>query len=116
VLSLPFSSLQISCWYAFNGVGTAFGGLLGFAIGNIKGALQSWRYEFLVIGAVCAAWGLAILLMLPSSPATSIWLTRDERLMAVARLRKNQVSLDFLLFRGSRNFFSTSSSADSQIT
>ncbi|KAL7416059.1 major facilitator superfamily domain-containing protein [Mrakia frigida] len=85
---------RISCWYAFNGVGTAFGGLLGFAIGNIKGALQSWRYEFIVIGAVCSAWGLLILFLLPSSPATSVWLNRDERLMAVARLRGNQTGIE----------------------
>lgn len=38
-------------------------------------------------------WGIVLLLILPNSPATSIWLTRDERLMAVARLRKNQVQI-----------------------
>jgi hypothetical protein len=47
--------------------------------------------RFLIIGAVCSAWGICLLLFLPSSPATTWWLTRDERLMAVARLRGNQV-------------------------
>jgi hypothetical protein len=37
---------RISLWYMFNGVGTAFGGLLGFAIGHLKGSLTSWRYEY----------------------------------------------------------------------
>lgn len=107
--------IRISAWYAFNGeskrviftlaccfanvasvivitgVGVAMGGLLGYAIGTIKGALVSWKYEFLVIGAICSAWAICLLLFLPSSPATTWWLTRDERLMAVARLRGNQV-------------------------
>lgn len=37
--------MRISLWYAANGLGVAGGGLLGFAIGDIKGALVSWRYE-----------------------------------------------------------------------
>jgi hypothetical protein len=56
----------IGYWYSANGIGIAVGGLLGYVIGNvsltlflfftpasqvpyqIKGALPSWRYEFLV--------------------------------------------------------------------
>lgn len=49
--------------------------------------------RFLVIGAACTAWGVVLLLVLPNSPVTTIWLTREERLMAVARLRKNQVKI-----------------------
>lgn len=40
----------IGAWYIGNGVGIAIGGLLGFGIGQIKGGLASWRYEFLIIG------------------------------------------------------------------
>lgn len=36
---------RIAIWYSFNGVGIAGGGLLGYAIGHIKGELASWRYE-----------------------------------------------------------------------
>jgi hypothetical protein len=61
---------RISAWYCFNvrrellvgvcragetyfdlmltiqGIGVAMGGLLGYAIGTIKGALVSWKYEY----------------------------------------------------------------------
>ncbi|KAJ7111904.1 major facilitator superfamily domain-containing protein [Mycena epipterygia] len=90
---------RISFWYSFNGVGVAAGGLLGYAIGNIKGSLTSWRYEFLLIGAVCSAWAIALLYILPNSPATMVWLTRDERLMAIARLRKNQTGIENRTFK-----------------
>lgn len=99
---------RVSIWYCFkfvpsnlaaslladlyrSGLGVAAGGLLGFGIGHIQGALVSWRYEFLVVGALCLGWGVVLLLVLPNSPATCMWLTRDERLIAVARLRGNQV-------------------------
>ncbi|KAM0746975.1 MFS general substrate transporter [Meredithblackwellia eburnea MCA 4105] len=85
--------MRISLWYSWNGVGVAAGGLFGYAIGHIQGALVSWRYEFIIVGAICSFWGIVILLLLPNHPATCMWLTREERLMAVARLRKNQTGI-----------------------
>ncbi|KAG8853265.1 hypothetical protein FRB96_008349 [Tulasnella sp. 330] len=93
---------RISFWYSANGVGTAVGGLLGYAIGHIHGDLASWRYEFIIIGCICATWALVLLVILPNSPATSVFLTRDERLMAVARLRKNQTGIENRKFKMSQ--------------
>ncbi|KAI5899790.1 MFS general substrate transporter [Schizophyllum commune H4-8] len=90
---------RISTWYAANGLGVAGGGMLGYGIGHIKGRLASWRYEFLIVGALCCAWGIVIYFVLPDSPVTSQWLTREERLMAVARLRKNQTGIDNKQFK-----------------
>jgi MFS family permease len=41
--------VKIGLWYTANGFGIALGGLFGYAIGNIKGALPSWKYEFIVM-------------------------------------------------------------------
>lgn len=41
--------VRIGLWYTANGLGIALGGLLGYGIGHIKGALPSWKYEFLVM-------------------------------------------------------------------
>jgi MFS family permease len=41
--------IRIGIWHSGYGVGVALGGLLGYAIGHIKGALPSWKYEFLVM-------------------------------------------------------------------
>lgn len=100
---------RISAWYAFNGIGVAVGGLvgesynyplrpdadlIGYGIGQIKGALSSWRYEFLIVGAVCAAWGIVLAMLLPNSPATFRGFSHDERLMMIARLRRNQTGIE----------------------
>lgn len=66
----------------------------GYGIGNIKGALESWRYEFLIVGAVCSFWGLFLALVLPNSPATFRGFSRDEKLMMIARLRENQTGAE----------------------
>ncbi|KAL7418778.1 hypothetical protein Q5752_006461 [Cryptotrichosporon argae] len=85
---------RISFWYAFNGLGVAGGGMLGFAIGHIKGALASWRYEFIVVGALSASWAILMFFYLPNSPATFRGFTHDEKLMIIARMRRNQTGVE----------------------
>ncbi|VVT51621.1 uncharacterized protein SAPINGB_P003157 [Magnusiomyces paraingens] len=86
--------LRIGIWFSATGVGVAFGGLLGYAIGNIKGSLPSWKYEFLVIGALCATWGLVVFFFLPDSPVTSKYLTEDERVLLLTILKSNQTGIE----------------------
>ncbi|KAL4806632.1 MFS allantoate transporter [Aspergillus unguis] len=86
--------IRIGLWYTANGFGIAVGGLLGYAIGQIDGALESWKYEFLIIGALCAAWGIAMLIFLPDSPVTARQLSIRERRLAVQRLRENQTGVE----------------------
>ncbi|KAI1307201.1 major facilitator superfamily domain-containing protein [Xylaria venustula] len=85
---------RIAIWYSFNGVGVAGGGLIGYGIGHIKGALQSWRYEFLIIGAFCSFWAIVMFFLVPNSPATFRGFTHEERLIMIARMRKNQTGVE----------------------
>lgn len=105
--------VRLGLWYTANGFGIALGGLLGFGIGHIRGALPSWKYEFLIIGALCCVWGivmyalsgtglgLTIILIdiarsifLPDSPVTAKGLSLRERRIAVERLRENQTGVE----------------------
>lgn len=67
---------------------------LGYGIGHIQGALASWRYEFIFVGAFCAAWALALALLLPNSPRTIRGFTHGERLLMIARMRRNQTGVE----------------------
>ena len=86
--------VRIGIWYTANGLGIAGGGLLGYAIGHIKGRLASWRYEFLIIGALCAIWGVVLFFCLPDSPVTAPLLSQQQRRWAVERLRENQTGVE----------------------
>ncbi|KAL2818558.1 major facilitator superfamily domain-containing protein [Aspergillus granulosus] len=86
--------IRIGIWHSGYGVGVATGGLLGYAIGHIKGALPSWKYEFLVIGALCAAWGIVIFIFLPDSPVNARLFTKRERQMVVERMRNDQTGIE----------------------
>jgi MFS family permease len=78
---------RIGYWYCANGFGIALGGLLGYAIGHIGGALPSWKYEFLIIGALCCIWAVFLFIFVPDSPYQTHWFTRTERLIIVSRKR-----------------------------
>ncbi|KAL5349342.1 hypothetical protein ACLOAV_005632 [Pseudogymnoascus australis] len=85
---------RIAAWYAWNGIGVAGGGLIGYGIGSIKGALQSWRYEFIIVGAACAGWSIILCLLLPNSPVTFRGFSHDEKLLMIARMRRNQTGIE----------------------
>ncbi|KAJ5935055.1 hypothetical protein N7466_004602 [Penicillium verhagenii] len=86
--------IRIGLWYTANGFGIAVGGLLGYGIGQIKGELSSWKYEFLIIGALCACWGIVMIIFLPDSPVTAPQLSNREKRLAIERLRDNQTGIE----------------------
>ncbi|KAB8288506.1 hypothetical protein EYC80_010171 [Monilinia laxa] len=91
--------IRIGLWYSANGIGIALGGLIGYSIGNIRGSLASWKYEFLIVGACCCIWGIVLWFFLPDSPVTAKVLSIDEKRMAVERLRENQTGVENKTFK-----------------
>ena len=85
--------LRMGLWYTANGIGIAGGGLLGYGIGHIRGSLPSWKYEFLIVGALCCVWGIVMFIFLPDSPVTAPLLSLRHRRIAVERLRGNQTGV-----------------------
>lgn len=44
--------------------------------------------------ALCSAWGVVMFLVLPDSPVTARFLSKDERKLAVERLRADQTGIE----------------------
>jgi MFS family permease len=85
---------------------SAFGGLVGAGVQyGLNGAhgLHSWQWLFIIEGAVTVAFSLISLVILPDFPATTRWLSDEEKAVAVHRLRVHSGSVDEErgpLFRG----------------
>ncbi|ROV94741.1 hypothetical protein VMCG_08891 [Cytospora schulzeri] len=80
---------RIAWFYSGSALANMFGGLLGAAIlGNMDGhmGLSGWRWLFIIEGTITI--GLAILsgFVLPNYPATTPWLTDEEKHFAAWRL------------------------------
>ncbi|KAK7031408.1 MFS general substrate transporter [Favolaschia claudopus] len=91
--------IRIGYWYCANGIGIGLGGLLGFAIAfndplTIVTGLPSWKYEFIIIGALCCSWAIFMWIFIPDSPYQTHWFTRAERLIIVSRKRDDQTGTD----------------------
>lgn len=73
-------------WFCGGAVATLFGGLASYGIGHLGGDLETWRYLYLIFGAVTAAWGALMLLLLPDNPSTTLWIPERQREAAVHRI------------------------------
>lgn len=70
----------------------AFSGLISAGITNgLDGAknLRAWRWLFIIEGAITVVIAFAAYLVLPNFPRTTVWLTEDERQLAVWRLNED---------------------------
>lgn len=82
--------LRLVTYYCMNGVAGIFGGLLGYAVGNITTGLPQWMYVFLIFGAISLTWSGIFLAFMPDLPTRARFLTEPERIVAVERVAANR--------------------------
>ncbi|KAF2721088.1 MFS general substrate transporter [Polychaeton citri CBS 116435] len=83
--------LRTALWYnTFAGI---FGGILSFAIGKIHGSLATWKYIFLIYGAVTVGVGILVICILPDEPQTAWFFTMEEKRTVHIRLAENQTGI-----------------------
>lgn len=81
-------------WFSFNGFAQIFGGLVAYGIAkgtetNYSG-IAGWKILFLAIGLLTVAVGVIFLITMPDNQMNARWLTKEERLLALERIRINQ--------------------------
>lgn len=85
---------RTSIWFSFNGFAQIFGGLLAYGIarGTAKygSAIEPWKIVFLVTGLITVCVGFIFLWVIPDSQLNARWLSKEDRLLAVERVRVNQ--------------------------
>ena len=82
--------LRLEAYYCTNGIATMFGGLVGYAVGNITTGLPRWMYVFLIFGAISFVQGIISLVWLPDLPSTARFLNPPERAIAIERVSHNK--------------------------
>ncbi|KAF4119662.1 Major Facilitator Superfamily [Geosmithia morbida] len=80
-------------WFSGAGWFTAIGPILNYGFAQIDGgALHSWQYCFVFAGILTSLFGLWAFFM-PDSPTDAWFLTGEERVTAVERLRAGQTGI-----------------------
>lgn len=82
-------SVRIAWFYSGSSLANMFGGLIAAGVLNdLEGAhgIQGWRWLFIIEGTITIGVALIAIFVLPDFPATTRWLSEDERLYAQWRL------------------------------
>ncbi|OCL01459.1 MFS general substrate transporter [Glonium stellatum] len=80
---------RIAWFYAGSSLANAFGGLIGAGVlRNLDGAhgIAGWRWLFIIEGVMTVGFAMLSTVVLPNYPATTKWLTPEERSYAQWRL------------------------------
>ncbi|KAL1311547.1 hypothetical protein AAFC00_001667 [Neodothiora populina] len=81
-------------WFSFNGWAQIVGGLVAYGIArgtDINGSsIESWKIVFITIGLLTVVVGFWCLYAMPDNQLNARFLTKEERLLAVERVRVNQ--------------------------
>ncbi|KAL8943736.1 MAG: hypothetical protein Q9211_000885 [Gyalolechia sp. 1 TL-2023] len=86
-------ALRQSWWFSATGGWTIIGGALNYGFAQITGgSLKRWQYIYLLAGALTVIYG-SICFMIPNSAVSAWFLSPEERIIAVERLRKGQTGV-----------------------
>ncbi|KAI0103330.1 putative MFS transporter [Nemania sp. FL0031] len=89
----PEQSLRQTFWFSGTGWFTIIGGGLNYGFAQItSGALRPWQYIYVLAGALTFLFGMWSF-ALPNSPLDAWFLTPEERVVAVERLRAGQTGV-----------------------
>ncbi|KAK0609977.1 major facilitator superfamily domain-containing protein [Bombardia bombarda] len=87
-------TMRTSYWNAMNGVTFIVGSLFTYGLGHIQSNVM-FRYQiiFLFCGLLTVVYSAAVLVFMPDSPMEAKYLTEREKVIAVERLRANQMGV-----------------------
>ncbi|KAK0610789.1 major facilitator superfamily domain-containing protein [Immersiella caudata] len=87
-------TLRTSYWNAMNGVTAIVGSLFTYGLGHIESD-KMFKYQiiFLFCGLLTVVYAVIVLIYMPDSPMEAKYLTEREKVIAVERLRANQMGV-----------------------
>ncbi|CAL1710357.1 unnamed protein product [Somion occarium] len=87
-------TLRLAIWFAANGATGMVGSLLAWGLGHIGGSLRPYQTIFLFVGLLTIVCSPLVWIILPDSPTKAKFLSHDEKIIAVERLRANNMGTE----------------------
>ena len=98
--TLSETPIRHETWYSFNGVGGIIGDLIAFGVGHYSGTNPpQWELIFITIGTFTGLWGFWMFFMLPDSPASARFLTKEQKIIAIKRVAGNKTGTKNKVFK-----------------
>lgn len=87
-------TMRTASWNAMNGVTYIVGSLFTYGLGHINSdSMYKYQIIFLFCGILTMTYSLVVLVFMPDSPMKAKYLTEREKVIAVERLRANQMGI-----------------------
>ncbi|KZT39708.1 MFS general substrate transporter [Sistotremastrum suecicum HHB10207 ss-3] len=84
-------SVRVGYWFLMNGTAQIISGFLSFGVLHIhSGKFEPWQWLMVLTGAITFITALLYAFFFPDSPTTAWFLTPEERVIAIQRIRVNQ--------------------------
>ncbi|KAF1985772.1 MFS allantoate transporter-like protein [Aulographum hederae CBS 113979] len=81
-------------WFCFNGFAQIFGGVVAYGIARgvdkYGSSIAPWKIIFMVTGLLTICMGIIFLFVVPDNQMNARWLSKEDRLLAIERIRENQ--------------------------
>lgn len=88
---------RVAIWYTTSGFAAVFGGFFSWCIYHANNF--RWQSLFVLYGGLTFFTGLALLLFLAASPTDAKWLTEEEKVIALERVRDNKTGTEVWKFK-----------------
>ncbi|KIW11195.1 hypothetical protein PV08_10495 [Exophiala spinifera] len=85
--------LRHGAWFFGTSLGVMCGGLLAYAIAHISGGIGPWKWLFIIFGLATLVWAIFLLWALPDTPKNARFLSPEQRVQAISRVRENRQGL-----------------------
>ncbi|KAE9965431.1 hypothetical protein EG328_009661 [Venturia inaequalis] len=86
--------LRVNIWFSFNGFAQIFGGLVAYGISkgteNGRSSIAPWKIIFLLTGLLTVTMGIIFLWLMPDNQLNARFLSKEDRILAIERVRENQ--------------------------
>ncbi|KZT72575.1 MFS general substrate transporter [Daedalea quercina L-15889] len=82
---------RIAMFYMMNGFSAVFGGFVAYGVSYTSNpSIPSYKIIYLLLGSMAIVVGFAVLIWMPDSPTHAKFLTEEERIAAIERIRDDQ--------------------------
>ncbi|EPS95177.1 hypothetical protein FOMPIDRAFT_1025921 [Fomitopsis schrenkii] len=86
---------RVGYWFLMNGTAIIFLGLVAYGTLHIKhGALAPWQWLMIITGVITFITSILFWFFFPDSPATASFLTQEEKVVAIERIKVNQSGVE----------------------
>ncbi|KAF9054008.1 MFS general substrate transporter [Panaeolus papilionaceus] len=93
-------TLRVGYWFLMNGTAQIISGFISFGALHIKTeAFEPWQWLMVITGILTLLTALAFWFLFPDSPTNAWFLTREERSIAIRRLKENQTGVENKTFK-----------------